>query len=401
MKGKNKEKFIDVVKALEEVVIMKSGADVFSEVFKLIYAKMVDEVGVKRRKHEAKFVSSATMRSDIKKLFSMATMSWNNVFAVQETFNMNEECLVSCVRILEKVQILDYDIESAVVAFEYVLPDVAKKKQGQYFTPEHIILLMTKILKPKQGEMVIDPACGSGGYLINMIKYMQENGGLGSTGLRNIYGLDVDSKSVKIAQAIQIIAGDGYLYKLKKVNSIYTKTWDELGLRKHEFDVVISNPPFSGDVVGEEILRNYELATNDKGKVRVRMDRHILFIERMFDLLKPGGRGAVVLPQGVFNNKNMVYVREYLLQNAKVMAVVSLDKNIFRPYTDTKTSILFFRRWGAGENRRDDYPIFMAASERSGKDHLGRVLVSKKTGDVDHDLGEIYKEYLKKVSNVN
>ena len=395
MSKRNKKEFIGVIRELEEIIITQSGADVFSEVFKLIYSKMVDEIGVKSRKHPQKFLVSSTMQADIKKLFSRATLSWTNVFVPQETFNMGALCLESCVKVFDDILVLDYDIDEATRAFEYILPDVAKKKRGQYFTPDHIINLMVSILNPLKGELVIDPACGSGGYLIKVVEHLKA-GGLGVDGLKSIYGVDIDDKSVKIAQAIQVIAGDGFEYRLNKMDSINTRVWEGLGLGKHKFDVLISNPPFSGSVSDEAVLRDYELAFGDKERLKPRMDRHVLFLERVFDLLAPGGRAALVLPQGVFSNKNMASIREYLLTNARVLAVVSLDKNIFRPYTDTKTSVVFLKRWVAKADREVDYFIFMAASERSGKDNHGKMIYKKGEdgGEVlDHDLLEILEKY--------
>ena len=399
-------KFIDIIKALEEVIITQSGADVFSEIFKLIYAKLADEIGVASGKHKAKFISSKSYEADIQKLFSRATLKWNNIFAPQERFNMGRECLANCVHIFEGINVAQYSLDDATQAFEYILPEVAKKKRGQYFTPEHVIQLMVKILDPKEGQLIIDPACGSGGYLINAIKYINKKKEKGAgLKLSNIYGVDIDDKSFKIAEAIKIIAGDKYSYNLDKIDTISTKLWQELGLKKHSFDCVFTNPPFSGDITKKEVLENYELAQTLREKLRPRMDRHILFFERIFDLLKPGGQAAVVLPQGVLNNKNMASVRKYLLTNAQVLAVVSLDRNIFRPYTDIKTSIVFFKRWEASVDRLLDYPIFMAISEKSGKDHLGRIVYKKDAKNniilnkdekpiIDHDLDEIAKKYI-------
>lgn len=111
------------------------------------------------------------------------------------------------------------------------------------------------------------------------------------------------------------------------------------------FDILLSNPPFAGEIHETSLLRGYELAKNGKGKLRNKMERHILFIERSLDLIRPGGRMAIVLPQGVLNNTNMEYVRNYLLEKARILAVVGLNVNTFKPHTGTKTSILFLKKW--------------------------------------------------------
>ena len=131
-----------------------------------------------------------------------------------------------------------------------------------------------------------------------------------------------------------------------------------------------------------------------------------MFIERALDMLKPGGRLAIVLPQGVLNNTNMEYVRNYLLEKARILAVVGLHGNTFKPHTGTKTSILFLKKWGEREKPLADYPIFMAVSKKSGKDNSGEYVYKKdKDGQIlfspqgkkylDHDLNEIAEEFLK------
>ncbi len=388
----------DIICQLEEAIIIKSGADVFSEVLKLIYVKLVDELDVKNNKYKPKFINSKERSKNIQKLFQKARSKWSNVFASQEKFNLNALCLEACINILAPISILDCSISEATDAFEYILPEVAKKKRGQYFTPEHVIKLMVDVLKPRNTELILDPACGSGGYLINSLNYIYKNKVDSKINLKNIYGIDADDKSIKIAQAIKIIAGDKYAYNLNKLDTINIPIWNKLGLKKHTFDCILTNPPFSGDITNKEILKEYELSMDENNRLRPRMDRHILFLERVFDLLKPGGRAAIILPQGVLNNKNMANVRKYLLANAQILAIISLDRNIFRPYTDTKTSIVFLRRWFARDNRLYDYPIFMAVSEKSGKDHLGRPSYKINKNEkliLDHDLDDITSEYLK------
>ena len=173
-----------------------------------------------------------------------------------------------------------------------------------------------------------------------------------------------------------------------------------------DFDVLLTNPPFAGEIIDRTILNEYELAKNDKGKLRNKMERHILFIERILNLIKPGGRLAVVLPQGVLNNTNMQYIRQWLFDKARILAVVGLNVNTFKPHTGTKTSVLFLQKWAEKEKPLDDYPIFMAVSKKSGKDNSGDYIY-KKDADrnfvydakghrvLDHDLDLIAEEFIK------
>ena len=172
------------------------------------------------------------------------------------------------------------------------------------------------------------------------------------------------------------------------------------------FDVLLTNPPFAGEIKDQGLLRQYFFGKK-KGKLINKIERHILFIERTLDMLRPGGRMAIVLPQGVLNNTNMENVREYLFEKARILAVVGLHGNTFKPHTGTKTSVLFLQKWGAeaGEPQKD-YPIFMAVSKKGGKDNSGDYIHKKGSNGeyvhdtkgrkvLDHDLDEIADGFLK------
>lgn len=142
------------------------------------------------------------------------------------------------------------------------------------------------------------------------------------------------------------------------------------------------------------------------GKHQNKVSRDILFIERDLNFLKPGGRMAIVLPQGVLNNTQMEYVRKFILKKARLLAVVGLHGNTFKPHTGTKTSVLFLQKWKEDEEIPEDYPIFMAVSKKGGKDNSGEYIYQKDsegnvmfdgTGKklINHDLDEIAEEFLK------
>ncbi|MCK5506717.1 MAG: SAM-dependent DNA methyltransferase, partial [Thermodesulfovibrionia bacterium] len=166
------------------------------------------------------------------------------------------------------------------------------------------------------------------------------------------------------------------------------------------FDVLMANPPFAGDIKESRIIHKYDLGFKDKDKEKAKskVGRDILFIERNLDFLKPGGRMAIVLPQGRFNNTSDKRIREFIAESARILAVVGLHKNTFKPHTGTKTSVLFVQKWDDELcPKKEDYPIFFAVSEKGGKDNSGDY-VFVKNGDgqrkldknrhqiVDHDL---------------
>ncbi len=170
---------------------------------------------------------------------------------------------------------------------------------------------------------------------------------------------------------------------------------------------MLANPPFAGDIKDSRLISNFEIAIKN-GKQQGKISRDILFIERNLDFLQDGGRMAIVLPQGRFNNTSDKLVREFIMDRARLIAVVGLDGNTFKPHTGTKTSVLFVQKWDDEINPKvDDYPIFMAVSENSGKDNSGQEIYEKdvKTGEIKldehnhliqkHDLEDIAKEFEK------
>lgn len=434
---------VRVIKVLEELVLAGAGEDSFNEIFKLIYAKLYDEKYARDRQGELLFRQSKDPRityDNISRLFESSQKEWPGMFLPGETIRLSPTHLSVCIGELEKVKLLDANLEIIDRAFEYLLPDVAKGNRGQYFTPRHVIDMAVKILNPKKDEYVIDPASGSGGFLIHAMQWVWGNT-LENVShdtkidyARNyIYGIDFDDKPVKISRALMLIAGDGRSH-IFKLNSLNPKEWqgddsEKLKARAElqhrlfkfndynkdkenqeyfkyfNFDVLLTNPPFAGEIIDRTVLNSYELAKNDKGKLRNKMERHILFIERALNLVKPGGRLAIVLPQGVLNNTNMEYIRNWIFDKARILAVVGLQVNTFKPHTGTKTSVLFLQKWAEDEKPKDDYPIFMAVSKKSGKDNSGDYVYKKdENGEIafdskgnkvlDHDLDEIAEGFI-------
>lgn len=143
----------------------------------------------------------------------------------------------------------------------------------------------------------------------------------------------------------------------------------------------MANPPFAGDIKESKMISCYELGKNAKGKMQSKVGRDILFIERNLNFLKPGGRMAVVLPQGRFNNSSDKYIRDYIAKHCRILAVVGLHGNVFKPHTGTKTSVLFVQKW---DNElcpyKEDYPIFFATMQEPGKDNSGEKIYVTKDG---------------------
>lgn len=371
---------------LEELVLGNAGVDPFEEIFKLIYAKLYDEwMGTNDQNYQLDFFvgdrSPDQVKRAVRSLLEGAKRQWPGVFKRDDVVELRPEHLKICVSFLEKIKLFNSNLQIIDEAFEYLIPQVAKKKEGQFFTPRQVIDMVVKMLNPKFSEFVVDPACGSCGFTLHAIMRVA-GGGLSARGLppdakdfaqNRAYGIDFADKAVKIAKAINLIAGDGKA-NVYKANSLAPMTWDDLaraGLmgrvrrldipeedrynQEHfihfDFDILMTNPPFAGTVKEREILRLYKLADKN-GRLVNKIGRHILFLERSLQFLRPGGRMAIVLPQGIMNNTSAEYIRRFVIEEARILAVVGLHVNTFKPHTGTKTSVLFLQKHTEEDKRR-------------------------------------------------
>ena len=436
----------EIILDLENLVLANAGVDAFEEVFKLVYAKLYDEWKAKKRtKHLIEFRASGETHQElydkINRLFQEAKEKWPGVFQDSDKLELIPDHLTVCVSFLQDIKLFNSNLQVIDEAFEYLSTQVAKGNKGQYFTPRHAIDMCVKMLNPKPDEYMIDTAAGSCGFTVHTIFHVW-GGELTSDGPTReqaeyagemVYGLDFDARSIKIAKALNLIAGDGKT-NVFRVNTLDPRHWDEearvrlkdrlrplpsrvendenkKGYRYFNFDLVMTNPPFAGDISDSRILHQYELAKQWKGieiesltdptereaflsnpflhsyretgKWSGNQSRDVLFVERNLDFLRPGGRMAIVLPQGRFNNISDGYLRRFIGLHARILAVVGLHVNTFKPHTGTKTSVLFLQKWNDDPSRgplcppSDDYPIFFATSERSGKDNSGEYIYLK------------------------
>lgn len=406
-----------VITNLEELVLANSGVDSFDEIFKLIYAKLFDEKeALGRANQELQFRKSPTGKPDetkriIDELFEQAKSEWPDVFERTDRIKLTAEHLSVCVGALQDMKLFGSNLRIIDEAFEYLLPDVAKGKKGQYFTPRVVIDMCVAMLNPQKKEYVIDTACGSAGFLVHAMQYVWKHLPAEQTrkeyAARYLFGIDFDEKSTKISRAIMLIAGDGRSH-IYKTTSLDTSEWpssfkDELKslrlitelqnhennnfnqehLKELEFDILLANPPFAGELKEKKLLTQYILGHKENGKLQNKISRHILFIERNLDFVKASGRLAVVLPQGIFNNTNDEYIRKYIMSKARILAVIGLDGGSFKPHTGTKTSVIFLQKWAedeldkSGQPKLANYPIFFATQKVPFKDTSGDYIFEK------------------------
>lgn len=410
----------DVILDLEDEVLANAGVDVFEECFKLIFAKLYDEfLSGQTPTRYLEFTNAGRtdfkLKEKIQELFDKANQKWKGVFDENTKIMLSPSHLAICVSSLQSVKLFNSNLDVIDDAFEYLMSKSSKGEKGQFFTPRYVIEMCVRMLNPKKGEKMIDTACGSSGFpmhtILHVWSHMAKDRGDDYDGILsmdqkpsayteyvedNIFGIDFDEKAVRVARTLNLIAGDGHTNVLHLNTLDYTQ-WPEIAkqeewlsayfvgfdrikkrrvnkssFRDFNFDIVMANPPFAGDIKESRILSLYELAKNDKGKVQTRSGRDILFIERNIDFLKPGGRMAIVLPQGRFNNSSDKYIRKYIADRCRILAVVSLHGNVFKRHTSTKTSVLFVQKWDAEKCPfKEDYPIFFAVMEEPSKDNSG------------------------------
>lgn len=373
--------------------------------------------------------TDSQLKEKIQRLFDEAKKKWSGVFPDESRIDLSPSHLSICVSSLQDVKLFNSNLQVIDEAFEYLVSKSAKGEKGQYFTPRHVIDMCVKMLNPKRGEYMIDTASGSCGFTVHTIfqltGHLFENTEISleeKNDVLKVFGIDFDEKVVRVARTLNLIAGDGETNVLH-LNTLDYDRWDQTinnpnwrdtygsGFKRLEalradnnsykefrFDVLMANPPFAGDIKESNIIHKYDLGFNDKKKPKSKVGRDILFIERNLDFIKPGGRLAVVLPQGRFNNTSDKDIRQFIADKARILAVVGLHGNTFKPHTGTKTSVLFLQKWDEKIcPKKEDYPIFFGVSEKSGKDNSGDYVYVKnddgkpkldKYGHliIDHDL---------------
>ena len=353
--------------------------------------------------------TDSELKVKIQGLFDRAKNQWKSVFPEYSTFELSDSHLSICVSSLQDVKLFNSNLQVVDEAFEYLVNKSAKGEKGQYFTPRHVIDMCVKMLNPKRSEYMIDTAAGSCGFPVHTIFKLTDtlftNAEIPSADkehILKIFGIDFDEKTVRVARTLNLIAGDGETNVLHlntldyerwsdntEKNNRWARTYgdgfDRLKALKTEpdgnklfnFDILMANPPFAGDIKESRIIHQYTLGFKGNGKAQSKVGRDILFIERNLDFLRPGGRMAIVLPQGRFNNASDKYIRDFIAEHARILAVVGLHVNTFKPHTGTKTSVLFLQKWNDDPEKGvlcpkiDDYPIFFAISEKGGKDNSG------------------------------
>ncbi|MFD3757484.1 N-6 DNA methylase [Streptomyces sp. NPDC058622] len=410
----------------------KQKAEAFWELLKLIFCKIEDE-----RSRQLDFFATPSERSNetsakpakarIQNVFEQKVIrKYGQIFsASDQTIDLKAAVVAYVVSQLQGYSLLTSPVDVKGVAYEEIVGSNLRGDRGEFFTPRNACRMAVTMLDPKPGEKVIDPSCGTGGFLItamnNALAHIDRDQRLDwidpTHGTEEeqqelyrarteylsqcVHGIDLNPALVRAAKMNMVMNNDGS-GGLWQANSLTDpRTWG-LEMTKHvqlgSFDVVVANPPFGANILidDDEVLRQFDLAAlwdrDADGRWKMRRDSkgrailqknqppEILFIERIVQLLKPGtGRFGMVIPNGILNNPALGYVRTWMLQNTQILAVVDMARELFQPKNDTQTSMVVARRLSdeekkAAESRQLDYPMFMAVADKIGHDKRGRTL---------------------------
>ena len=273
--------------------------------------------------------------------------------------------------------------------FESLIAKLDKADKGQFFTPRHVVEFCVRIAGIKLSDKIVDPSCGAGGFLIHSVERLRP--GILKNEEAQLTGFDIDSRVIRLARLNFMIKGFKN-YKLMTQNTLKRNYNDE---NNGKYDIVFANPPFAGEIRDSELLRTYSITS------KATEDRDVLFIERSYELLKEDGKMIIVLPYSVFGSKHAKYVRKWIFEKFEVIAIISLARSTFLPYTHQKANILVCRK---AKHKGDK--IFMSISKSGGKSSSGEWVYQKEIeksklsdtwSSVDHDLEDIeyeFKDYL-------
>ena len=334
--------------------------------------------------------------SRIKDIFNKVKSSYKELFDANEKILLDNCSIRYVVGELQNYNLMETERDVIADAFETFIGHTLKGEQGQFFTPRNVVKSLVEMLNPTKNDIVIDPACGSGGFLIESLRHIWEqirqekekyNWSVSEyeaerikVASNNIKGIENDNFLAKITKAYMILIGDGKSGISCDDSLERPEKWKEQtkhNVNMNGFDIVLTNPPFGKDikVKGENKLKQYDLACkwkqNDnnfiKDKLKEKEAPEILFIERCLQLLKNNGKLGIVLPDGIFNESEF-YVRNWLLKQCQIIAIIDICKETFQPNTSTKTSLLILQK---KNNIPQNYDIFMGVAYYCGHNRRG------------------------------
>lgn len=421
----------------------KQKTEAFWELLKLIFTKIEDERSSRLNFYvtpaeRASSTAASAAKKRIQGLFEEKVVrKYPTIFEERDrAIDLKPAVIAYVVSQLQSYSLLYTPVDVKGVAYEEIVGSNLRGDRGEFFTPRNACRMAVTMLDPQPDQRILDPSCGTGGFLITGMnralehieseeraQWVDPTNGTDAERdelhrrrteylSKHVFGIDLNPALVRAAKMNMVMNNDGS-GQLRQANTLENPhKWDrELrdSVPLGSIDVIVSNPPFGANIPidDEDILSQYDLAAmwdqDDDGNWSIRLDPNgnpvlqksqppeILFIERALQLLKPGtGRMAMVIPNGILNNPGLAYVRHWLLTHAQILAVVDMHRDLFQPKNDTQTSMVLMRRLDDAEVAKAqktglDYPLFMAVAETIGHDKRGN-LIYRRTEDGDDAL---------------
>ena len=363
------------------------------------------------------------IRRRILPLFEAVKRTYPDLFKGNEEITLSDRALAFIVSELSRYDFARTDVDAKGAAYQEIVGTNLRGDRGQYFTPRGAIRLVVQMLAPTEHDRILDPSCGTGGFLVEVLNYLskafhaekQVKAGdenteefisirdrLSQFAAYNLFGADFDPFLVRAAQMNVMMAGNsiGHLYHMNSLefplghlNGVKVAK-DQIPLGT--VDLIATNPPFGSDIPVTEktILEQYELARRWERQgtgfvmtqaLKPAVSPEILFIERCIQWLKPGGRLGIVLPDGILGNPGDEYVRYWILRHCWVLASIDLpvESFIVEANVNILTSLLFLKKkplaviQAEDLGNKQDYPVFMAVAEKVGFDRRGNTLYKR------------------------
>lgn len=376
----------------------------FGEFCKIIFVKVRDEKAPRKKGEPYEFQIKTdepahALAARVKAMYAEEMKREPDVF--KEPIKVDDGTLKMCVSHLEGINFNKTDLDTKGVAFEQFLDGFFKGDFGQYFTPREIIQFCVEMLNPTAEDLTLDPACGSGGFLLYAMDHVRHEAEKlydddETASFRHwhdyakdkLFGIEINDEISRVAKMNMILHDDGHtnIVGLDALERLPRIKEENAKLKPDTFDIVLTNPPFGAKVSetekGRAYMEGWELlgagATEEEGKkapkAKKTIKTEILFCERVWHFLKPGtGRAAIVLPDGILTNSSLQGVRNWLLRRFQLMAVVSLPQEAFQHSgAGVKASVVFVRKRADDEKPDDNEAIFMSAPANIGYDATGR-----------------------------
>lgn len=379
-----------------------------SQIINLIFCKIYDE---RFTKPEDMVSFRAGINEDtdavanrIIGIFEHVKTKYPDVFTKSDVVTLSNSSIAYIAGELQQYCLIESERDVIADAFETFISPSLRGGQGQFFTPRNVVKLLVSLINPTRKDKIIDPACGSGGFLIESLRYVwlqvqAEGQDLGwperevfadqqEVAIKNFRGIDKESFLSKTTKAYMAILGDGRggIFCENSLDS--TKHWsvkaqNQVGLG--DFNAVLTNPPYGSKLKIDDrtLLSQYDLGHQwkiKKGEIvasktdKLLLDQtpQVLFIERCLKLLAPGGRLGIVAPESMFCNPSHRYIMNYVEQHARIDAIISMPENLFQPHTHAKTCVVMMTKFtNKDEVVSPNHQIFMAVAKWCGHDSRG------------------------------